>query len=78
MVKTPCFQRGGAWVQSLVGELRSHMLIGQKKKANSMYYLIKPEMREKEESGTTPRLSTSFNPKDTPQSTITLLLQVKK
>lgn len=43
------------------------------KKANSVYYLIKPGMREKEESGTTPRLSTSFNPKDTTQSTITLL-----
>ena len=48
------------------------------KKANSVYYLIKPGMREKEESGTTSKLSTSFNPKDTPQSTITLLLQVKK
>ena len=43
------------------------------KKANSIYYIIKPGMREKEESGTIPRLSTSFNPKDTAQSTITLL-----
>ena len=50
----------------------------RKKKANSIYYLIKTGMREKEESETTPRLSTSFNPKDTPQSMITLLLQVKK
>ena len=29
---TPCFQCKVVWVQSLVGELRSHMLHGQKKK----------------------------------------------
>ena len=29
----------GAWVQSLVGELRSHMLHGQKKKKKVMFTL---------------------------------------
>ena len=31
VVKTPCFQCSGVWVQSLVGEIRSHMMCVQPK-----------------------------------------------
>ena len=54
MVKTPCFQRRGAQVRSLVGELRSHMPHGVDKKLKKLKKkdLIKnPEREEELDSG---------------------------
>ena len=45
VVRTPCFQLQGVWVWSLVGELRSHILCGKKKKKNyfkkRMYFILR-------------------------------------